>query len=152
MVHSNLVCFYCILFACYDKPPSSFAVLLVYSLNSSSVFKVSFALSLPPALPYNQLLLLFNFPSCTSVMQFSCAITLFMYAVMLFIYAVTLFGCAVAVQTRVVAAGRARLGTKANSISRWLRVCFPPHSLLSMELMETERKIKQRHCWIFKSL
>ena len=92
MVHLILVCYYYyILFACYDKPPSSFAVMLVYSLNSSSVFKVSSGLSLPHALPYNQLLLLFNFLSCTSVVQFSCAITLFSRAVTLFM----LLHCAV---------------------------------------------------------
>ena len=35
MVHSNLVCYYYILSACYDgfNQPSSVAVLLVYSMN-----------------------------------------------------------------------------------------------------------------------
>ena len=56
-----------------------------------------------------------------AVTLFRYAVTLFIYAVMLFVYAVTLFRCAL---PRAVPAGRARLGTKASSISRWPRLSF----------------------------
>ena len=89
MLHSNSVYYYYIWSSCYDL--TALPVLLVYSMNSSSAFKVSFTLSLP----YHQLLPLFSVLSSISVMELSCAITLFSCTITLFSYAVTPFRYAV---------------------------------------------------------